>query len=212
MRHGSVVTDIQEKTDGDVNEGGHWACGLANQQNVDYFTWDADGMGCALGEQISKDFNGKATVLVAFKGSESPDNPEAIYKPAMKASVVDQKKVKDAVKNKRAQYYTELRDRVYITYRAVVHNEYADPDTMISFDSSIVLLSKLRAELCRMPVKPNGNGLIELYTKPDMKTKFKFKSPNLADSLMMSIRFKPPQQTIVPLPKSFPTYHHGRLG
>ena len=189
MRHGSVFLDIQEKTDSNVNEGGHWACGLANQACVDFFTYDADGMGCALNEQISNDFKGKHTRIAAFKGSESPDNPDSIYKPAMKANISDQTKVKDALKNKRAQYYAELRDRVYRTYMAVEHGEYHDPDTLISFSSSIDMLHKLRAELCRMPIKPNGSGKIELYTKADMKTKFKFNSPNLGDSVMMSMRF-----------------------
>ncbi len=200
-RHGSVVVDVQEKEDGDVNEGGHWAAGLANSHRADYFTWDADGMGCALNEQISQDFNGKHTRLAAFKGSESPDNPEAIYNPAMKSTIEDQKRVKNVMKNKRAQYYTELRDRMYRTYRAVIHKEYADPDLMISFDSNIALLSKLRAELCRMPIKPNGSGLVELYTKPEMKTKFKFASPNLGDSVMMLMRFTPPAINKVVLPK-----------
>ena len=63
-----------------------------------------------------------------------------------------------------------------------------EPDKLISFSSDIKALSTLRSELCRMPVKPNGNGLFELYTKEQMKQKFKFKSPNLADSVMMSGR------------------------
>ena len=50
------------------------------------------------------------------------------------------------------------------------------------------LIPKLRSELCRMPIKPNSNGLFELYTKKDMKNLFKFKSPNLADSVMMLMR------------------------
>jgi len=192
MRYGSVFMDIQEKTDGDGNEGGHWAAGLANSHGVDYFTWDGDGMGCLLNEQMSHDFKDKPTKIVMFKGSESPDNPDAIYNPALKSPISNQAKIKDALKNKRAQYYAELRDRVYRTYLAVVKGEYHDPDTLISFDSSIALLSKLRAELCRMPIKPNGAGKIELYTKPEMKTKFNFPSPNLGDSVMMSMRFIKP--------------------
>ena len=189
FRHGSVFLDVQEKIDGDGNEGGHWAADLAIQQGAEYFTWDCDGMGALLNEQMSNDFKGKNTRLAAFKGSESPDNPESIYNPAMKAPVEHQMLIKDAVKNKRAQYYAELRDRIYRTYLAVVKGEYHDPDTLISFDSSIVLLSKLRAELCRMPVKPNGAGKIELYTKEEMKNKFNFPSPNLADTVMMNMRF-----------------------
>lgn len=202
MRHGIVVQDIQEKTDGDVNEGGHWACGLANSQNIDSFTWDCDGLGAGLNEQVSKDFKDKHTKISMFKGSEAPDNPEAIYKPAIGSPVQDQKKVKDVMRNKRAQYYCELRDRIYRTYRAVIHGEYHDPDTLISFDSRIALLAKLRAELCRMPTKPNGAGLIELYTKEVMKAKFNFPSPNLGDSAMMLMRFTQPTltQPVIPRP------------
>lgn len=202
FRHGSVFLDIQEKIDGDGNEGGHWAAGLANSQGADYFTWDCDGMGALLNEQMSKDFKDKTIKVVMFKGSETPDNPDSIYNPAMKSPVANQLKIKDAVKNKRAQYYTELRDRVYRTYLAVVKGEYHDPDTLISFDSSIVLLSKLRAELCRMPIKDNGAGKIELYTKQEMKNKFSFPSPNLADSVMMNMRFIRPEiiQNVIPKP------------
>ena len=198
-RHGSVVDSVKEMETGTVNEGGHWAAGEAIQYQADHFSWDGDGMGIALGEQMGTDFSGKLTVLSVFRGSESPDFPDAVYKPASAFNadpvdgqpVANQKTNKDAFKNKRAQYYFELRDRCYRTYRAVVHGEYHDPAKMISFDSSIEILPKLRAELCRMPIKPNGNGLFELYTKAEMKAKFKMASPNLADSVMMLMRYVP---------------------
>jgi phage terminase large subunit len=148
---------------------------------------------------MGADFQGKATVLSVFRGSESPDFPDAAYRSAIafsptenaNAPVANQKTNSDSFRNKRAQYYFELRDRCYRTYRAVVHGEYHDPAKMISFDSSIELLPKLRAELCRLPIKPNGNGLFELYTKQEMKTKFKMASPNLADPVMMLMRYIP---------------------
>lgn len=205
MRHGVVVLDVQEMIEGDGNEGGRWAAGLANAQQVDYFTWDCDGMGAVLNEQMAADFKGKRTTLAQFKGSERPDNPEAIYNPALKSNILGQVKVKDAIKNKRAQYYVDLRDRIYRTYLAVTKPDecgYQDPDTLISFSSDIALLSKLRGELCRMPIKPdNGAGKIELYTKDIMKTKFKVKSPNLADSVMMSMRFKMPKEITYRMPR-----------
>lgn len=201
-RHGSVVQVVKEKLDGTVNEGGHWAAGEAILFQSDAFGWDGDGMGIALSEQISHDFDGKPTVLTVFRGSESPDFPDAIYAPAMVSPVAHQKTNKDTFRNKRAQYYFELRDRFYRTYRAVVHGEYHDPAKMISLDSSIELLPKLRAELCRMPIKPNGNGLFELYTKQEMKSKFKMASPNLADSVMMLMRYVPQskQKPVIPRP------------
>jgi phage terminase large subunit len=196
FRHGSVVLDIQEKTDGDINEGCDWATGLAINYNSDAFTWDCDGMGVGLNQQVTRAFDGKPIVISQFKGSEGVDNPDAKFDPADKAPVQNQKTIKDAVKNKRGQYYLRLRQCMYRTYEAIEKGIYHDPDTLISFDSSIELLPKLRSELCRMPVKPNGAGKFELYTKPEMKSKFKFDSPNLADPVMMLMR-TPHQSNII---------------
>jgi phage terminase large subunit len=188
IRHGSVITHVMEKTDGDINEGGDWATGLCNELGIDNYTWDCDGMGVGLSRQTAEAFDQKPVSITMFKGSTVVDRPTDIYDPVIKKDVEQQKRNKDVFKNKRAQYYQALRDRIYRTFRAVVHGEYKDPDTLISFDSSIELLGKLRAELCRMPVKPNANGLIELYTKEVMKSRFKVASPNLGDSVMMLMR------------------------
>ena len=59
-----------------------------------------------------------------------------------------------------------------------------DPDMLISFSSECEELTGLRSELCRMPIKPST--LFELYTKDEMRRKFKVRSPNLADCVMMS--------------------------
>jgi phage terminase large subunit len=68
----------------------------------------------------------------------------------------------------------------------VVHGEYSDPDNLISFSSSIKLLQMLRSELCRIPKKPNGAGMIQIMSKEDMR-KLGIKSPNMADSVMMAL-------------------------
>jgi len=203
FRYGSVFLDVTEKLDGDVNEGGHWSVGRAIQQGADYYTWDCDGMGVGLNEQINKDFAGKHTIKVMFKGSESPDSPEAAYNSPVDSSTIDQKKIKDVFKNKKNQYYWELRDRIYRTYRAVMFPDerYQDPATLISFSSDIKLLSKLKSQICRLPVKPNGNGYLQLYPKPEMKTKFQIVSPNLVDPVMMSMRYMPQTQTKVVRPR-----------
>jgi phage terminase large subunit len=133
-----------------------------------------------------------------FRGSEGVDFPDTIYNPA--EGMQDQKTNKHSFKNKRAQYYFQLRDRILRTHKAV-NGEYHDPDTLISFDSSISKMTELRSELCRMPIKPNGSGLFELYTKQDMKSKFKFDSPNLADSVMMLMRQPHKAQAQVRLPQ-----------
>lgn len=207
FRHGSVFLDIQEKLDGDVNEGGHWAADLAKSQGANFFKWDCGGMGLALNEQMSLDFKDCDIEPSMFDGAGGVEFPEAVYQPALKAPVAMQKQNKDSFKNARAQNYFKLRDRIYRTFRAVVYGEYCDPDEMISFSSEIECIGKLRSELCRLPKKPNSNNKFELYTKEEMKAKFKLKSPNLADSVMMSMssvimgrRNKRQLNTVMPQP------------
>jgi phage terminase large subunit len=200
MRHGSVILDVQEKEDGNVNEGGHWAAQIALAQGVDAYSWDGNGVGAGLAEQNSKAFAGKAVQLSVFNAGEGPDAPDEIYKAALEAPVENQKTNKDVFRHKGAQYAFALRDRIYRTYRAVVHHEYADPTQLISFSSSIPLLSKLRAEACRIPRKLNANGFNELYSKEEMKSKFKIASPNLFDAVKQTMRYIAPYQPVYKMP------------
>ena len=173
---------------GDINEGCDWATGLAIDNNSDAFVWDCDGLGIGLNRQVNQAFEGKHTLISQYRGSGHVDDPDALFQPADRVSIQDQKTNKEALKNCRAQYYFKLRNRIYRTYRAVEHGEYHDPDTLISFSSGITCLRKLRAELSRLPIKHNNNGLFELYTKKEMLDRFKIESPNLADSVKMSLR------------------------
>jgi hypothetical protein len=61
---------------------------------------------------------------------------------------------------------------------------------MISFDSDgIDSISGLRSEICRIPLKENGGGLIQIMNKKEMKA-LDIDSPNESDSVMMGL-FKP---------------------
>jgi len=62
-------------------------------------------------------------------------------------------------------------DRFYNTYLAVEKGKYIDPDNMVSLSSDIECLDQLRAEVCRIPQKPNGNGKIQILSKEEMKKK-----------------------------------------
>ena len=190
-RHGSVVFSLHEKETGNVNQGCDWATDLAITDQVDHYTWDCDGMGVALGAQVQKTFDGKRITPTMFKGSEGVDKPNDKFERLEGANIKDHSTNKEALRNKRAQYYMELRRRVWNTYCAVTQGKYTDPERMISFDTETIepgMLRKLRSEMCRMPVKPNSNGFFEMFTKQEMKTKFKFNSPNLADPIMMLMR------------------------
>ena len=184
-RHGVTFLDISAKETGDVNEGLDWATDKAIHYGVQSFIWDCDGLGGALRRDVSNNLTGHPVDQVVFKGSHSPDRPDQQYEPTVDNAAKPIKN-KDLFKNKRAQYYWELRDRVYRTYRAVAFGEYADPDTLISFSSKIEQLQQLRSEVCRIPRKWNGAGTIQIMTKPEMRT-LDIPSPNMADSVMMSL-------------------------
>lgn len=183
-RHGSVVLDVQSKSTGDVNDGCDWALDYALNNHVDLFTWDCDGMGVSLNRQVSKSLDGKHIDYVMYRGSESPENPGDVYQ----GDQEDKKKRKtnrETFKNKRAQFAWMLRDRFFNTYLAVVKGQYKDPDSLISISSDIKEIDNLRSETCRIPRKHNGNGMIQIMTKMEMKNKLKIESPNLFDSLCM---------------------------
>lgn len=194
IRHGIVFTYMEEIESENGNRALDIACGIAINHGADKFGWDCDGMGVLLRDQIANNFNGKRIDSWMFRGSHGVDLPEMIYEYCEHYGIKDAKKQKDVFKNRRAQRYVSLADRVRRTWEAVTLGTYHDPDTLISFSSDIKCLQKLRSEMCRLPIKPNNGGTIELYTKQDMKkgiimsdgTRQVIPSPNLADGVMMS--------------------------
>jgi len=209
-RHGSVVTFVAEMPSGDVNEGGDWAAELAKAHKVDAFTWDCDGMGVALNRQFGQAFHDKKIALAQFKGSETPDQPESFYNPTSLSAIQNQKTWREVCINQRAQHYLKLRDRIYNTYRFVVFGDHSNVEDLISFESNIECLDKLKSELCRMPIKPNSNGKFSLYTKDEMRGKFGLPSPNLADSVMMLMKNIAAVQTHTPIRMPKPIRPMGR--
>lgn len=184
-RHGSLVIDIDRKEDGDAGDGMDWALDKLRDLNADVFTWDCDGLGISLKRQVETTLKGSKIAWTIFKGSESPAAADKMYQ-----SQDHQKgrSNKDTFKNKRAQCYWKLRDRFYATYRAVVKGEYVDPEEMIFLDSGMRRIDELRAEVCRIPRKKTANGLIQIMSKEDMlKLDNPIESPNMADSLMMTM-------------------------
>ena len=192
-RHGSIVTKVTSKDTGEIDVVCDWATGQAHNDGVDWFSWDGDGMGTGLKRQVSDAFEGTKIKYHMFRGSlsgKAQDNADKIYMPQHGDKDTKPKTYAETFKNNRAQYYTELANRCYGTYRCVIKGEYVDPDEMISFDSEgIENITNLKSELCRIPKKPNPNGLIQIMNKKEMKS-LGIESPNDADSVMMTL-FKP---------------------
>lgn len=200
VRHGSVVLDVQERKIGDVNDGCDWAVDEALRFNSDHFIFDGDGLGIGLKRQVDQALSGKKVDYHIFKGSSGVDDPDLDYIDSSDRDSSKRKTNKDTFLNKRAQYYWKLRDRFYNTYRAVEKGEYINPDDMISLSSSIENLEQLKSEVCRIPLKRNNNGKIQIMSKLDMSKKpYQLPSPNMADSLMMSMIAPQPQAQNVTL-------------
>ena len=186
-RHGNVYLDVLERDFGDINDGADWALDYTIGKKPDLFIWDGDGMGAGIRRQVNDALKDKNIRLYEFHGGESPDNPDRVYEQIGE----DRPKTnKETFRNKRAQKYWELRDRVLRTYQAVVNGKYIDPEELISFSSKIEGIDLLRSEICRIPQKHNSNGLIQIMSKQDMK-RLDIASPNMADAVMMALANPP---------------------
>jgi len=191
LRHGSVFLKVAESSVGEVDDGCDWALGNAIRDGADWFYWDGDGLGAGLKRQISDALYGKNIKHQMFRGSLSgsgQDNAKLTYIPS--DDVKGQGKPKtyaDTFRNNRAQYYAILKQRMYNTYKCVRKGAYIDPADMISIDSlGVESMDKLRTEVCSVPKKANNSALFQIMSKDDMK-KLGIDSPNMADSLMMSM-------------------------
>ena len=188
IRHGSVILKAEENDKDDVNDACDWALDTAIRNQCDMFRWDCDGLGLTLKRQIHQSLSQKRIKYEMFRGSETCERPKDIYQPVDGDKSYADKRHYEVFKNQRAFCAWTLRDRFYNTYRAIIHKEYKDPDDLISISSDIECIQKLRSETCRIPLKPNGNGLIQIMDKEEMKRKHKIDSPNLFDCGMMSMQ------------------------
>ena len=192
VRHGSIIEQVRAKSSGEIDDVCDWATGITAQVQADWFVWDGDGMGTGLKRQVSTAFAGTKTKYHMFKGSLSgkgQDNAERIYLPSTgdKEGGNKHQKYKNVFKNNRAQYYGELARRMQNTYNAVTKGLYMDPDDMISLNKDgIDDIIGLRSQICRVPSKPNAQGMLQIMSKEDMK-KLGIQSPNESDAIMMSL-------------------------
>ena len=189
-RHGVVIKEVSINDRGNINEGCDWALAYAVEKKPDIFVWDVDGMGAGLKRQVAESLESKRTKVVPFSGAAGVENPDSIYDPIDGEFYGAKPKTnRDVFYNRRAQMYWEIRDRCFNTFQAVVNGKYHNPDSLISFDSSMQELNLLRSELCRIPRKDNGLGKIQLATKAEMQ-RMGIDSPNAADAVMMSFCLK----------------------
>lgn len=183
--HGSVLVDAAQARNLQVNDVCDWALSYVYHLKPDFFIWDAGGMGTGLKRQISDALDQKKINVLMFEGQAEVAHPDRIYEPTL-GLVMQAKTNRQTFRNRRAQRYWHLRDRIFKTYWAVKENKYTDPEELISFSSKISCLATLRAELCRIPLAKNNLGKIQILSKPEMY-KEGIDSPNIGDCVMMSM-------------------------
>lgn len=175
LRHGSVVTDMQQWRGQDVIYSADKVYLYAQEQNIDRIVYDNIGVGAGVKAQFRRK-NGKVQTLGFNAGG-------AVYKPD--AKYTDDKKNRDMFANIKAQAWWMVRDRFYKTWRAVHHGDSYPEDQLISLSGSLHELDYLTAELSRPQVDYDQNGRVKAESKKDMK-KRGIPSPNRADALVMA--------------------------
>ena len=175
LRHGSVVTDMQQWRGQDVIYSADKVYLYAQEQDIDRIVYDNIGVGAGVKAQFRRK-SGKVQTLGFNAGG-------AVYKPD--AKYTDDKKNRDMFANIKAQAWWMVRDRFYKTWRAVHHGDSYPEDQLISLSGSLHELEYLTAELSRPQVDYDQNGRVKVESKKDMK-KRGIPSPNRADALVMA--------------------------
>ena len=174
VRHGARVLDMGLKHDGTASDGLDWALDYVDRYHADSFVYDADGVGLGMAREVERSLGNRNIAITAFRGGESPENPDSMFE--------GHRKNRDAFFNRRAQAFWDVRERFWKTYQAV-DGEYLDPDELVFLDPEHEMISQLRSELCRLPLKPHQGGKIQLMPKTEMaKAPLSLPSPNLADA------------------------------
>lgn len=205
VREGIVVRDVTAwsgKGD-DIFKSVETAFGLCDLHGLRSFHYDADGLGAGvrgdarvINEARSKAKRPEVTVL-PFRGSGTG---KALFKPEASIPTAaagpghdkNERKNEDFFANVKAQAWWNTRLRFQRTFRAVeAHNEAMaaglpppplayDPDDLISLDSTMPQLTKVRQELSQPTYTPNTVGKIVVDKQPDGT-----RSPNHADTIMI---------------------------
>jgi hypothetical protein len=154
---------------------------LCDDYQSNTLIYDSDGLGAGVrGDgRVINDKRTNKLILQAFRGSGSVVNPTKPI-PSINPDRKDRKN-EDYFANSKAQAWWSLRVRFQLTYRAVVEGADYNPDDIISINSEIPEISQLANELSQPTYSVNNAGKVIVDKAPDGT-----RSPNLADSIMMS--------------------------
>lgn len=193
LRHGPVILEACGNDKLNINDACDWAMKKARKAQADFFVYDADGCGLGLRKQVTDFFKETKVTIREFKGGSSPENPDQVFnhKESKCHDYIfeDDRKItnRDAFQNLRAHCYFKIADRIRKTVEVLHKKAFYPAEELISFSSKCESIAQLKSELCRLPQKHNSTGKFQLEDKRNMWDKYQIESPNLADSVMMTM-------------------------
>lgn len=149
--------------------------------------YDSIGVGAGCGSkfnELNKEHPNNRVTHDGFNAGGSVLRPDANYG---KTKI----KNKDFFANIKAQMWWDVADRFLLTHMVVESMKSGTPppkfkiEDLISIDSTIKHLSKLKMELCTPLRDFDNNGRVKVESKKDMK-KREVASPNLGDAFIMA--------------------------
>jgi hypothetical protein len=185
-RYGSVITEAEELTTGDITAALPWAFAHADAHRADMLLYDADGMGAPVMKVVLSGMAAERFSINPYYGSGAVRDKERLVVPDDKKSKTNG----DTYENFRSQSATWLRDRFKATYDAIQKKEQgllvnASPDDLVSISSQCKSLRQLQAELSRPRRVWTQNGKIQVESKKAMKARG-VSSPGLFDAAVMA--------------------------
>ena len=145
---------------------------------ADSFMYDADGIGLGLAREVERSLAIGTINYDGYRGGERCVDPDAMYDGHERIETSFTTASPRATGIFVCGFCARIRPS---------NGEYMDPDELIFLDPKDPMIPQLRSELCRLPLKPNAHGKVQIMPKTEMaKAPFNLPSPNLADALMMS--------------------------
>ncbi|WAW44852.1 terminase large subunit [Pseudomonas phage Victoria] len=189
LMHGNVIMEVDEwdGLEDELLKSSSRVYNLAKMKGASV-TYDSIGVGAHVGSKFaelndaSPDFK---LIYDPFNAGGAVDKPDDIYMKLPHTTI----KNKDHFSNIKAQKWEEVATRFRKTYEAVEHGKVYPFDELISINSETIHPDKLN-QLCIELSSPRKdldmNGRFKVESKKDMREKRKIKSPNIADSVIMS--------------------------
>ena len=179
-RHGVILQDARQWSDGDGGEAARKAIRLCAEQGIQEIYYDSIGVGAAFKAETNR-LAGLGQVprwlrIMAWNAAAEPLQPSSRIIPGDTYTPTNG----DYFLNLKIQSWWRLRVRFEKTYKAVTQGAVYDPSELISLPSTLENLHIVERELSQAVYKTNAAGKLLVDKQPDGA-----RSPNIADAIVM---------------------------